>query len=117
MYIGETRSFMGARHVREDDTAGEFDMVKILKAPKNLKRRKYWEAYLVIKLKPAMQLSAHCLNTYSNRVEIANGRDKKKRYPYRSVRTKIGEEQKKDYLLTAYDHLKKFKYFMSRAKA
>src|SRR6056300_316619 len=69
MYIGETHSFLGARHVREDISAGNFDIVKILKAPKDLKRRHYWEAYLIVKLKPLMNMQ---IDVYQYRYKIGN---------------------------------------------
>jgi len=34
---------------------GDFDKIRILKAPSNSKRRKYWEAVLITKLKPITQ--------------------------------------------------------------
>jgi len=37
MYIGESYSFLKGRHLRDDSSAGNFDIVKILKAPKDLK--------------------------------------------------------------------------------
>ncbi len=55
LYIGESQSFIKSRHCREDNSIGDFDLIKILKAPKNVQRRRYWEAYLICKLKPIKQ--------------------------------------------------------------
>ena len=118
MYIGETSSFLKGRHARDDETIGECDTIKILKAPKDLKRRRYWEAYLIIKLKPFTQLSNKCFSQYKNRLGRTNGRENKKYYKYKvNKKDPINEESKKQYLWTAYDHLKKFKYFIAKAKA
>ena len=117
MYIGETSSFLKGRHAREDSIAGNYDVIKILKAPKKIKRRRYWEAYLIVKLKPFMQLSNKCFTQYKNKFDRANGRENRKYYNYKVRRNDpINEETKKQYLWTAYDHLKKFKYFISIAK-
>ena len=77
VYIGESFSFIKARHAREDtirESIGDFDVVKILRAPKNKQRRKYWEAWLICKLKPINQRS----ELYKHLVERENGREWKK---------------------------------------
>jgi hypothetical protein len=77
VYIGESSSFIRARHAREEslkEAVGDFDVVKILKAPKNKKRRKYWEAWLICKLKPTNQRS----ELYRHLIEKGNGREWKR---------------------------------------
>ena len=77
IYIGESISFIKARHAREDtmkEWVGDFDVVKILKASKNKQRRKYWEAWLICKLSPINQKT----ELYKHLIERANGREWKK---------------------------------------
>lgn len=77
VYIGESLSFIRARHAREDtmkEWVGDFDVVKILRAPKNKQRRKYWEAWLICKLNPMNQKP----ELYKHLIERANGREWKK---------------------------------------
>jgi hypothetical protein len=57
MYIGESRGLLTNRHIREEEGIGDFDVVIILKAPLNIRRRRYWEAYLITKLTPAKQIT------------------------------------------------------------
>jgi hypothetical protein len=52
LYIGETEDKRKGRPFRDEPKIGDWDYVKLLKAPSNVKRRKYWEAYLICKLKP-----------------------------------------------------------------
>jgi len=109
IYVGESASFLKARHAREDLRAGDYDMIKILKAPKDKMRRHYWEAYLVIKLKPEMQLSHFCNRKYLAKL---NRKDAK-----HDRRIKIDiNNNKLMFKYAAYDHLQKFKYFMAKAK-
>ena len=114
MYIGETHSFLGARHVREDISAGNFDIVKILKAPKDLKRRHYWEAYLIVKLKPLMNMQ---IDVYQYRYKIGNNIETKKRYfktgSRKNPNKKVG---KKFHLIEAYKNLRDFKLHMEMAQ-
>jgi len=77
VYIGESSSFIRARHARENtpkEWVGDFDVVKILRAPKNKQRRKYWEAWLICKLNPMNQKP----KLYKHLIERANGREWKK---------------------------------------
>ena len=55
LYIGETEDNRKGRPLRDEPKIGGWDYVRLLKAPKNINRRKYWEAYLICKLKPANQ--------------------------------------------------------------
>ena len=55
LYIGETDDQRKGRHFRDEPKIGDWDFVRPLKAPSDSKRRKYWEAYLICKLKPANQ--------------------------------------------------------------
>lgn len=109
MYIGESVSFLKARHARDDLHAGEYDTIKILKAPKDKKRRHYWEAYLVLKLKPEMQLSHSCTTRYLAKLD-------KKGTKYQGTKRIVNDNEKLMFKYTAYDHLQKFKYFMAKAK-
>ena len=56
---------------RDDRYIGEYDRIIIVKASKNSKRRQYWEAYFIVKYKPAAM--AH-INRY---VKILKGRNYK----------------------------------------
>ena len=55
LYIGETEDRRKGRPLRDEPKIGDWDYVRLLKAPNNVNRRKYWEAYLICKLKPANQ--------------------------------------------------------------
>ena len=105
LYVGESISFIKSRHCRDDIDAGDFDLIKVLKAPKNLKRRKYWEAYLICKLNPINQN----ISKYNNLIERTNGTSNKKCY-YRSTINK--EDHKKNILHSAYLNLEKFNRLM-----
>ena len=52
MYIGETRNMYGLRPWRYDMDIGEYDYVITIPTCKNEKRRRYWEAYCIVKFKP-----------------------------------------------------------------
>jgi hypothetical protein len=52
LYIGETEDKRKGRPFRDEFKIGDWDYVRLLKAPSDVKRRKYWEAYLICKLKP-----------------------------------------------------------------
>ena len=60
-YIGETDDLRQGRPFRNGDTdqekeqIGDYNYVICLNAPKNKKRREYWEACLIVKYKPLMQ--------------------------------------------------------------
>jgi len=56
VYIGETKSWFSGRPFRIEER-NEYDKVILIKASKCQKRRKYWEAYLICKLKPLNQNS------------------------------------------------------------
>jgi hypothetical protein len=115
MYIGESYSFLKARHVRDSAEAGDFDIVKILKAPKKLELRHYWEAYLVLKLKPLMQLNS---KMYQYRYDKRNNTKVKKRYHKTGSRKNPNKIVPKEfYLKEAYVNFKRFKIFMDKAKA
>ena len=114
MYIGETHSFLGARHVREDISAGNFDIVKILKATKDLKRRHYWEAYLIVKLKPLMNMQ---IDVYEYRYKIGNNIKTKKRYHKTgAMKNPNKKTDKKFHLIEAYKKLRDFQLHMNKAK-
>lgn len=110
MYVGESASFLKARHARNEDLrAGDYDMIKILKAPKDRTRRHYWEAYLIIKLKPKKQLSPICNQIYLTKLK------KNKHKHRRKIKIDINND-KLMFKYAAYNHLQKFKYFMAKAK-
>jgi len=112
IYIGETVSFLKSRHLRDDVIqAGNFDCVKILKASKNTIRRRYWEAVLILNLKPSHQSNT---SKYIGLVRKINNDE--------FVRTPI-ENKEKDFektlisnkleiKLTAYRHLMEFRKYM-----
>ena len=52
LYIGETEDYRKGRTFREEIRVGDWDKVRTVKASRVVKRRKYWEAYLICKLKP-----------------------------------------------------------------
>jgi hypothetical protein len=112
IYVGESSSFLKSRHIREDIQAGDFDVVKILKAPKNRDRRRYWEAWLVCKLKPIKQRQ----ELYKYLVDKRNGRRVKKiknlNMLVESTKTLTNKELK----YIAYMHLVKFKTFMAMTR-
>jgi hypothetical protein len=109
MYVGESASFLKGRHARDDLNVGEYDTVKILKAPKNKIRRNYWEAYLVIKLKPEMQLSHFCNRKYLAKLNRKNAKHDRK------IKININND-KLMFKYAAYDHLQKFKYFIAKSR-
>ena len=114
MYVGESCSFLKSRHLRTDKSVGDFDIVKTLKAPKNLKRRHYWEAYLILKLKPLYQLNN---KIYKYRYDEANNIKTHKRYhKIGSMKNPNKKIDKEFHLIEAYKNLKNFKIHMDKAK-
>ena len=112
MYIGESYSYLKNRHNREvtlGDNPGDYDKVIILKSVKNTKRRKYWEAFLVSKMKPKKQKT----QLYENRIKRANGR---KPEIIRSHSVPIEKATKKEILHAAYVRLDQFKKLMEYYK-
>ena len=55
LYIGETDDHRKGRPFREEMKIGDWDSIKLLNASKDVNRRRYWEAYLICKLKPSNQ--------------------------------------------------------------
>lgn len=107
IYIGESSSFIKARHARDDINAGDFDKIRVLKAPTEQKRRKYWEAYLICKLKPIKQRA----ELYKYLVERGNGREfKKSKYKLILLEDKM---TKKQLLYSAYLNLERFKEYIN----
>ena len=53
-YIGESANELNGRPYR-NEKHDSWDKCKILKASSNNERRKYWEAWLIVKLKPKRQ--------------------------------------------------------------
>ena len=66
-YVGETEKFSLMRQFRKELSPGirdNYDEVRILYAPTDKNIRKYWEAYLVIKLLPMYQITDSKLKPY-----------------------------------------------------
>ena len=55
LYIGETEDKRKGRPFRDEPKIGGWDYVRLIRASSDVNRRKYWEAYLICKLKPANQ--------------------------------------------------------------
>ena len=55
LYIGETEDKRKGRPFRDEPKIGDWDYVRLIRASSDVNRRKYWEAYLICKLKPANQ--------------------------------------------------------------
>ena len=55
LYIGETEDKRKGRPFRNEPKIGDWDYVRLIRASSDVNRRKYWEAYLICKLKPANQ--------------------------------------------------------------
>ena len=74
-YVGETEKFSLMRQFRKELSPGirdNYDEVRILYAPTDKNIRKYWEAYLVIKLLPMYQITDSKLKPY---ISILNKRN------------------------------------------
>jgi hypothetical protein len=112
IYIGESFSFLKSRHLRDDYQAGDFDTVKVLKAPRDKDRRRYWEAWLVCKLKPIKQRQ----ELYQYIVDRVNRRKVKKIKNYDSMIKESKKLTNKELKYIAYTHLVKFKTFMAMTK-
>jgi len=110
-YIGESNSLFSGRDCREDHRVGDYDTIKILKAPKSLKRRLYWEAWLILKLKPVMQAKTQVYLTRFNQGNNIVTKPPKRK----SLENETKETLKKIYLLNAYGHLKQFNYFIKKS--
>ena len=54
-YVGETCDIKQGRPFRYDTDIGNYDKIYTIKACKNDERRRYWEAYCVVKFKPLLQ--------------------------------------------------------------
>ena len=112
MYIGESCSYHRNRHGRQGtlgDNPGDYDKIIILKAVKNTKRRKYWEALLITKMKPTRQDTKF----YEYKVKKENGKDPKM---IRSHSVSIDKATKKEILYAAYTRLNQFKELMESYK-
>tara|TARA_Y100000114_G_scaffold111074_1_gene104829 strand:+ start:389 stop:940 length:552 start_codon:yes stop_codon:yes gene_type:complete len=55
IYIGETGDCKNGRPFRDEFKLGDWDFVRLIRAPSDVKRRRYWEAYIICKLKPLNQ--------------------------------------------------------------
>ena len=55
LYIGETEDKRKGRPFRDEPKIGDWDYVRLIRASSDVNRRKYWEAYIICKLKPANQ--------------------------------------------------------------
>jgi hypothetical protein len=112
VFFGETISFLKSRHLREDIIqAGNFDCVKILKAPKDTNRRRYWEAVLVLKLKPSQQSN---ISKYIGLVKKLNNNEFVKTPVENKEKgfEKVLDNNKLEMKIIAYRHLMEFKKYM-----
>jgi hypothetical protein len=112
IYVGETISFLKSRHLREDIIqAGNFDCVKILKASKDTTRRRYWEAVLVLKLKPSQQSN---ISKYIGLVKKINNNEFVKTPVENKEKSfeKVLDNNKLEMKIIAYRHLMEFKKYM-----
>jgi len=110
IYIGESLSLFSGRHAREDIRSGNYDKIIIIKACKNELRRRYWEAYLICKLKPKFQYEMKKYKTILNNKKGI----KKNRVKY--FKFNLNKIKKKEILYTAYVHLNKFNKYMKLYK-
>jgi hypothetical protein len=104
--------FLKSRHLREDIIqAGNFDCVKILKAPKDTNRRRYWEAVLVLKLKPSQQSN---ISKYIGLVKKINNNEFVKTPVENKEKSfkKVLDNNKLEMKIIAYRHLMEFKKYM-----
>ena len=122
IYVGESGSLFSNRHVRlpEHDRgsdAGDFDLVKTLKAPKDKMKRQYWEAYLVLKMKPKKQMSPNKICVYQARWDKRNFPkiDPLKKLKYK-MKSEDGHNIKQIYLNAAKQHMERFEDYMDRIK-
>jgi hypothetical protein len=70
-YVGESQSYVSNRHLRTQAGINDYDIVKVLKACNDSRRRRYWEAVLVCKLHPQVQN----ILKYQSLVHKRNGRE------------------------------------------
>lgn len=110
IYIGESLSLFCGRHAREDIQSGNYDKIVMIKACKNEKRRRYWEAYLICKLKPKFQSEMKQYKT------ILNGGKTYKKIIIKSEKIDLKKAKKQQILYTAYNHLNKFNRYMKLYK-
>ena len=113
MYIGESYGYWRTnRHNRiatRVDNPGDFDKIIVLKSVKNNRRRKYWEALLISKMKPKNQKTL----LYENIVKRKNGREPE---IIKSRSIPIEKATKKEILYAAYVRLDQFKKLMESYK-
>jgi hypothetical protein len=110
IYIGESFSLFCGRHAREDIQSGNYDKIIIIKACKNEKRRRYWEAYLICKLKPTFQSEMKKYKT------LLNNEKNVKKIKTKQIKFDLNKTKKQQILYTAYDHLNKFNRCMKLYK-
>tara|TARA_R100001163_G_C4986302_1_gene140536 strand:- start:208 stop:702 length:495 start_codon:yes stop_codon:yes gene_type:complete len=55
LYVGETDDYRKGRPFRDESKIGDWDQIKLLKSSSSANRRRYWEAYLICRLKPVNQ--------------------------------------------------------------
>jgi hypothetical protein len=111
IYIGESSNLFSGRHAREGIQPGNYDKIIIIKACKNDSRRRYWEAYLICKLKPRLQSEMKQYKT------ILNGKNKVKPNRIKYSKINLNKMKKKEILYTAYAHLNKFNKYMKIYKS
>ena len=71
-YIGESVNELNGRPYRNVED-NPWDRCRILKAPVDSKRRKYWEAWLIVRLEPRKQNKPESLRKYSTIISKSSG--------------------------------------------
>jgi len=89
-YIGESSDTITGRPFRKTESNHQWDKCRILKAPKDKDRRRYWEAVLIVKLKPKTQK----IVLYQNKLKDTNILQAKK-LPYGTGGRKYINNQEK----------------------
>ncbi len=67
MYIGETSNINGLRPWRYELEIGEYDYIITVPACSNERRRRYWEAYCIVKFKPLKNRNLKIYHTLLNK--------------------------------------------------
>jgi len=95
LYIGESQSYLSNRHCREDNSIGDYDKIKILKATEHTRRRRYWEAVLIKNLKPKFQnpLKYASFVLKENGEEVVVDKVRKKPFNVFDKKTKFTDEE------------------------
>ena len=74
MYIGETSNINGLRPWRYELEIGEYDYIITVPACSNERRRRYWEAYCIVKFKPLKNRNLKIYHTLLNKILLVQSR-------------------------------------------